>query len=228
MQNTNGGLVLRLDPSTLSPRAMPTLWRVFDADLNPFAIGDVVVDSLQSVAGVPVVRLVGGIGFAGQYGLPDRQVSLLSTPINQFGVVVGVAPAAPFAPGQPVIAAGGGASRFIWVIAARSFEFDIRGDSSTPARGESITNGAAPVSITPDGIASGAVTASLSYAPPTAAGSGIKLNGASFNLAGDGELAVVDLAPGVALAPGALYRVRLRFPKAFTYQPRLQASSDAM
>jgi len=223
MQDTTG-LVPHVDPSMLSPGAMPTLWRVLDADPNAYAVGDVVADSLQSVAGVPVVRLVGGAGFTGAFGLPDRQVSLLASSSNEYGVVVGVAPAAPFAAGQQAIAAGGGSGRYVWVLRAASITFDIRGDSSTPARGESVYNGAPAVSITPDGIASGAVAASLRYAPPTAAGSGVKLNGASFNLAGDGELAVVDLAPGVALAPGALYRVRLRFPKAFTVQPGLQGS----
>lgn len=223
MQDTTG-LVPHVDPSMLSPGAMPTLWRVLDADPNAYAVGDLVVDSQQSIAGVPVVRLCGGIGFAGGVGASDRQISLLASSSNAFGVVVGVAPAAAFAQGQQAIPAGGGSNRFVWVLPALEHVFDIRGDSSTPVRGEFVYNGAPAVSITPDGIASGGVTASLRYAPPTALGSGVRLAGGSFNLAGDGELAVVDLAPGVALAPGALYRVRLRFPKAFTVQPGLQGS----
>jgi len=220
MQDTTG-LIPHVDPSMLFG-SMPTLWRVLDADPNPYAVGDVVWDSLQSIAGVPVVRLVGGAGFAGSAGQLARQVSLLASPFNEYGVVVGVAPAVPFAPGQPTIAAGGGSGRYVWVLRAASILFDVRGDASAPARGEVVYGGAPALSITADIIAAGGVTASLRYTPAAGVGSGVTLNGASFNLAGDGELAVVELAPSLALKPAALYRVRLRFPKTFTAQPGLQ------
>jgi hypothetical protein len=217
MQST-AGLVPHVDPSTLLGRSAPALWRLLDADLNAYAVGDVVVDSLQSVAGYPVPRLVGGVALAGGGGQADRQRSLLSSMHNDFGVIVGVAPAAAFATSQSVIAAGGGSNRFVWVIPAQSHLFDIRGDAVAPARGEFV-NGGAALNITIEGIARGGVTARLRYAPPTGAGSGMTLAGDSFNLTSDGELAVVGLAPGAALATGALYHVRLRFPKVFFLTP---------
>ncbi len=220
-------LTPHIDPNTLLGSAAPQLWRILDADPNAYAVGDVVVDSLQTISGAPAVRLWGGAAFAGIYGQPARQASLLSSTTNDFGLVVGVAPSAPFAPGQSIVAAGGGSNRFVWVIRAAGLCFDVYGDLQQPSRGEFEPLGQA-LGVTAQGLQSGGVTATLAYAPPAAGQSGTQLNGASFRTDGQGELAIVGLAPGVALAPGALYRVHLRYsPK--PYIPGTgQALSDGL
>ena len=55
MQNAFG-LMPHVDFTQLLAGA-PSLWRVLDADVNSYACGDVVRDSLQSIAGVPVVNV---------------------------------------------------------------------------------------------------------------------------------------------------------------------------
>jgi hypothetical protein len=221
MQNAFG-LMPHVDFTKLIGGA-PALWRVLDADTNPYAVGDVVVDSLQSVAGVPVIKLHGGV--PGPSGELARTRSLLESIVSEFGVVVGVSPASFLDAAQPVIAGGGGSSRFVWILPAAGHLFDIIGDSTVPSRGEVLSGGPA-VAITAQGVNDGGITASLRYSPPVGNGSGTKLDGGSFNLQGAGELAIVGLAPNVPLAPGALYRVHLRYPQALRSPPTQQSQSS--
>jgi hypothetical protein len=190
------GLVPHSDLRALTGASAPALWRLLDTDANAYAMGDVVIDSLQSFAGAPVIKLHGGVPISA--GTLARTTSQLRTISSEFGVIVGVAPASPFDATQPSIAAGGGVGRFVWVLPAAGHLFDIIGDGASPG-------------ITAQMLERGGVTAALNYAPPTGNVSSASLAGGSFNEVGAGELAVIGLAPNIPLAPRALYRVKLRF-----------------
>jgi hypothetical protein len=200
------------DLGLLTGDARPLIFRIRDDDPSAYAVGDVVIDSGQLLDGVPIASIW-------RPQPPGR--SLLWSVWNSCGVIVGIGPTPPANPklgdSPPVIQPGVRPSpAFVWVLRAGDNTFDIVGDSTMPARSEqpfpAVGQGGVPYNLSTQAIDEGGFRASTVYQPPPGptGRSRVALAGATFNLNQGGELAVVGMAPDQQLAPGALYRVKLR------------------
>ena len=210
-----------LDPYWLNAAgaAAPSLRAVAAFDENAFAVGDVVVESGASIGGVAAVS--SAFPQIGPDGTTYSPVGGSGGSGTNLLVVVAVAPAVPSTNGaSPILPAGPkGSTGMLWVIPAIGREFLIAGDGSTPARGELLGPGEAPLNLFAQNIESGALFARLKYGAPSGSVSGTALDGASFTDAhgndaripgGHGDLQVIGFGSGMSLAPRSMYRVRIR------------------
>ena len=140
------GLIPHVEYSKLAPNGV-ILCQIADGDPNPYAVGDVVLDSGNTANGVPVVGLPffaalhPSTAFTPGPGLPSR----LGTIDRPYGVIVAVPPDTPSgatASAGPLTVQPGQRTgpAFVSVLPVGNHIFDIVGDSAPPARGERVPN----------------------------------------------------------------------------------------
>ncbi|MGN6529332.1 MAG: hypothetical protein ACTHL8_23315 [Burkholderiaceae bacterium] len=217
-----------LDYLTAPGDAGPLLRAVAASDANAYAVGDLVRETGDAIAGTPIV--VSALRQTDDGGAPLQPAGARGTSLAALCVVVAVAPATPGDHGpQPTLAAGAkGSTSMVWVVRAGSREFFIIGDASTPAWGDWQPVGAQMPSLHDQGIEAGGLFADLTYGAPSAGASGTALAGASFTTSPRADVAVRGFGGGSTLGPHAMYRVTLAAPVAFIAAPPLQRVSDGM
>ncbi len=207
-----------LDPNWLNATGdrAPSMRCVAAFDQNAFAVGDVVHETGASIGGIAVVSSALWQPKPDGSAYPPVYPRAGATPL----IVVAVAPSGPGMATSPVLPAGAKQiTGTVWVIPAGGAEFFIAGDASTPARGEFLGPGEAPLNLFASQLEDGTLLARLAYGAPVGSASGTTLDGTSFTdgsssgaqiPGGHGQLQVLGLASGMPLGPRSMYRVRFR------------------